>query len=325
MCGGDASRSIARASWTSAGSVGQNRAKYRLSDRICEPCVMVHARFSAVPGRPPKEGKTEGGRWSNYSVLVEVVGENVLLTTATKGEKPAIRKWLQAPKQGPWFAAIAESGQKHLLSSVPMNAAGGRGRALFEETLVELPGSLLLIDAIDAALTAGLSKESLDSGDYTVNQWKDCATVIEDFERGFSGERGSPWFALALFLGQRNEEEYDARRKERSTKTDRAPVARGAAGDAVSRSEPAEALGPAAGPSVDSKPDDGDAPRMVCGTVQAPLPASGGQLDLFGLGCPAAPGGAIRATVGRGNSAAGSGSNRAMPRGRGRQKGSPHE
>jgi hypothetical protein len=74
-----------------------------------------------VPGKPPTHN------WRLYTVLVQ--GSEVWL--GNKANKPAILAWLRAPKQAPWFAAIADSGQKHAVPYAPLNLSAV-GRVQFE-------------------------------------------------------------------------------------------------------------------------------------------------------------------------------------------------
>lgn len=177
---------------------------------VCDGCFFVRARISPVPGRDPKEGKTLGGCWRNYSHFVDANRyEN-----ASKGEKPKILGWLRSPKRGAWACAIADSGQKHVLSYAPTNPAGTkRGRVRFEEQTVTLPTAdgWAIVDACAALLTAGATKEEIARGDYTARAWTLCRPLVEAFEREHGGHRGSAWFALVLWLSQRDEQQVAMR------------------------------------------------------------------------------------------------------------------
>lgn len=297
VCAGPAERSMPRADWLGSSYTGQNRVKLPSSNAVCEPCVWLHSRNTPVPGRPPKEGKTAGGNWRNYTVMVELVGNVPQLVTASKGEKDVIRAWLRRPKQGRWFAAIADSGQKHVVPSAPLNAPGGR-RVLFEEQEVLLPDGegWQLVEEMSALLTRDVSKEAIGPGEYTMQQYSHSAAEIAVFEERRGGERGSPWWALALWLSQRDEaalQEIQAERKRNASKP-KSPAKRGpaqrndqpAVGGAPSvPSDGGQRPGPLA---ADPEPD---APRREeqhhgGGVVQhpepRPAPAQRGQLSLFG-------------------------------------------
>lgn len=294
VCGYPTTRGIERKLWLGSAYTGQNRVKCPDSPIVCEPCVLIHSRTFPVPGRPPKEGKTAGGNWRNYTVLCEEVEGVPCLVTATKGEKEIIREWLLREKRGPWFAAIAESGQKHVIPGAPMNPPGVGGRLMFEESIVSFESaSWWLVDLLCDALTEGLTKASLSSGEYTVSQWQEFRYVITSIEPRLSADRGSAWFDLAIFLAQAKEEEREQKerdRKQRHTKPARDSKGRSRdtgsgnpPGSASAGSEPNHSLGSAREPTEDRKPD-GDEGRSV---LQRPLETAGDsvgkQLGLFGI------------------------------------------
>lgn len=253
-----------------------------LSPWICEACVYVTARFSPVPGKPAAPGKSEGPRFSNLSHLYEETPAGVWYRAASKGEKPAIRKFLARPKIGRWFAAIADSGQKHVLSWTPVNpgpSSGGRVR--FEEQDLTLPASLTLVDEIASLLTAGATKEEIGRGDYGMGAWTRCPAEIQRFEEVHAPDRHGAWWSLALWLAQRDEEQVQARMAAEAARRSRAAGSGsrrrgrgdgGAAGPGAERvsgdagSERAPALGPTPGPDegsgqvVDERRGVGDEP-----------------------------------------------------------------
>jgi len=211
LCGAPALRGIARAEWMGAMFVGQNRVRDAASMNVCEGCVYVCARLSPVPGRPPKEGKQLGGNFRNYSHLWTEAGG---YANASKGEKPVILEFLRREKRGAWFAAIADSGQKHTLPWVPINPDGGPGRILFEERELELPrpAGWAMVDDLASLLTAGATKDDVRRGDYSPGAWMRCPVEIRAFESQWGEDcRGSGWFDLALFLAQRDEDTVQAR------------------------------------------------------------------------------------------------------------------
>lgn len=205
VCGGEATLGVPRESWLGASFVGQNRVKDPRSEWVCIACTYVCARLSPVPGRPPKEGKELGGNFRNYSHFFD----DGAYFNATKGEKPSILSFVCSTHHGPWFAAIAESGQKHVLPWAPVNPEGCRnGRVLFEEMEVTLPlygtNEWYLPSDMINLLTEGATKESLGRGQYTSQEWQRCQS-IQEFERKWSYMRDSPFWALSLFLAQRDE------------------------------------------------------------------------------------------------------------------------
>lgn len=279
VCGGSADRSILVTEWSGAEYASQHRVKAWDSDRVCEPCIVIHSRISPVPGRPPLEGKKYGGNWRTYSVLIEVVGGSPILETATKAEKDAIRKWLRKEKRGEWFAAIADSGKKHVIPLAQMNAPGVIGVVQFEEAAVKLPDSWDLVSDAEEALSVGLSKRGLLAGNYTVEQWTLYEGVIEQFEARWAQERGGAWFELALFLAQKRESDESGTEETGDRTDDRAPAA-SQEGVSRARRKLALALGADANSARNRKPDSSDDRSVVLDPSKGP--ASGGsQLTLL--------------------------------------------
>lgn len=189
--------------------VGQNKVRCPESSRVCEPCLFVMSRTSPVPGRPPAPGKKFGGNFRNYSHLWEASG---YYQNASKGEKPRIREFLQRDHAADWFAAIADSGQKHIIPWVPINPPGNAGLVLFDETIVSVnPATAMLWDAMAALLTAGATKDEIQSGAYTPFTWMRCPDDVRRFEGEWGHQRGSAGFALAIWLAQRDEEKPAAK------------------------------------------------------------------------------------------------------------------
>jgi hypothetical protein len=192
VCGSPSSRAQPRAAWQGANFTGQSRVRAPTSEHVCEACVW------AMAGRPPDTLRM-------YSHLCEVGGEYLRLN---KGDKPAMRAFLRRPHASAWFAAVADSGQKHVVPWAPVNPPGARGRVLFEETVVHLPGGpegWRLLDDAAALLTAGATKAEVEAGRYEARAWQLCGARLPAFERAHGGERSGPWFSLALFLAQRDE------------------------------------------------------------------------------------------------------------------------
>ena len=104
--------------------------------------MFICSRTSPVPGRPAKEGKKFGGNFRNYTHLWDERG----YANASKGEKPVIREFLARNHAGPWFAAIADSGQKHVLPFARLNGPGRPGIVLLDELVVRvLPDAYLVV------------------------------------------------------------------------------------------------------------------------------------------------------------------------------------
>lgn len=206
LCGSPWSRAVSVEEWNGASFTGQNRVRCPSSPWVCEPCAWVCSRLSPVPGRPPKEGKTLGGNFRNYSHVFDGAGYR----NFSKGEKPGLLAWLRAPRVGSWWAAIADSGQKHVIPWAPINP-GARGSLLFEEQIVRLPSDWPIVDAASALLTAGATKEEVLAADYDSRAWSLAGDQISAFESTHGHLRGGAWFALAVWLAQRDEETVQAR------------------------------------------------------------------------------------------------------------------
>lgn len=209
VCGAPCDRGMPYEDWGGSDTTTPGRVRSWQSAVVCEACVAICARYSPCPARPAADGK-EPIRWGNLSALYDDDG----LVTATKGEKDKIRAWFAKPKRGRWFAAIAESGQKHVIPWTPWNGADAqRGVIRFEERdVVCTPDALLsLVGDMTAFLTAGATKETIESGDYSPNQWRALGARIEVFEGAHGSKRGGDVFALALWLAQRDEAETAAR------------------------------------------------------------------------------------------------------------------
>lgn len=201
------------------------------ADYVCEACLYVRSRSSPVPGRLPGPcsackgvgaetcKKCEGsgknsaaGNFRNYSHLFDRDAPTPYVN-ASKGEKPTILAWLRGKRFGSWFAAIADSGQKQVLPYAPVNAPGARGKVVFDETIVVLPDEQgwKLVDCMISFLTAGATKEEITRGEYNASTWTRCRAAIESFERDWSAHRGGSFFALAIWLAQRDEDAVQAR------------------------------------------------------------------------------------------------------------------
>lgn len=206
VCGGALTEGKWWEDWSGSNFVGQNRAKAPGNEWVCPACVFVCSRTSPVPGRPAKEGKKFGGNFRNYSHLFDA--DRYL--NASKGEKPTILAFLRGHKNGPWFAAIADSGQKHVIPWTPVNAPDSRrGVVMFDEQVVTLPVAngcgWDIVDKMIELLTAGATKEEVESGDYTPRAWELCGDRLRAFEEHWGDKRGGAWFALAIWLAQRDE------------------------------------------------------------------------------------------------------------------------
>lgn len=290
VCARDWPRTHAYKRWQGASFTDQNKLMgHGLSDRICEPCVYAHS-WTAPPGYPPA---TDGKRGVNLRLFSHFYDERGYVF-ANKGSKPVIREWLRGPKRGAWWAAIADSGQKHVLPWARVNTARMRGNGVvrFEQRDIVI-GDWLMADMMRDLLTAGVTKDELSTGQFTPRAWQLAEQPLRAFEREYGGERGGGWYELALWLSQRDEEAVQARMAlEREAKNDRRTKSgRGtrsgsdaavgsASGVSRERRESDEALGPVAGPIGDIVADERQ--RGADGVEPAPRAESlGSQLSLF--------------------------------------------
>lgn len=192
VCGGRAVRGMLRVKWQGSNFVGQNRVRCPPSEHVCEGCVTVMA------GKPPNTERM----WTH---LVE----GATHVRVNKGSKPLMREFLRRHHSEPWFAAIADTGQKHVLPWCPVNPANqSGGSVLFEEALVTLPAEgrgWTVMGALEELLTAGATKEEIERGDYGPRAWQLCEARVRSFEEEWGHLRGGHWFSLALWLSQRDE------------------------------------------------------------------------------------------------------------------------
>lgn len=214
VCAGTSLRSMPIAKWMGDNFTGQAQCRAPMSDRICEACAW------AMAGRPPDTLRM-------YSHLFD--GREYL--RLNKGDKPAMRAFLRRHHDTEWFAAIADSGKKHVIPWAPVNQPGRKGRVRFEDGDVTLPRSedgWAMVDEIAALATAGAPKSEIESGDYSPRSWTLCRAAIESFERRWKSERHGAWFRLAVWLAQRDEVEAQARMdQEKADKAEKKGAKRG--------------------------------------------------------------------------------------------------
>lgn len=267
---------------------------------VCEPCVFS-TRWICPPGRSAKT-KEDGseGRGPNPSMYGhrwhQRADGSIEYGNHSKGDKPALRDFLRAPKSGPWWCTVSDSGKKHTIPWAPLNAAGTRRpRVLFDELLVTV-GDWQLVDDVTALLTAGATKESIERGEYNVGEWERCPEVIQAFEAKWSHERGGGWLMLAVWMGQRDEaivaerqarEKEDAARKKAERKAQdtarRVPAGRAKTVRPNKRVQSVGAVEPTVKPNAIGGPDIGDSGPVVHEPDAEPANRSAGQgqLGLF--------------------------------------------
>lgn len=221
VCGGDVRRGVSVERWIPNSFTGQTTVACPGSKVVCESCCFVMSRISQVPGRPAKEGKSFGGNYRNYSHLWEpewkapAFGDDGRqidgYANASKGQKNIIRAFLEREHASEWFAAIADSGQKHVLPYAQINPPGRSGIVLFDEQRVTVPKTTELVNILCQMLTDGATKEELERGDYRPQTWQRLGRDrIREFEADHGATRGG-WFSLALWLSQRDESAVEER------------------------------------------------------------------------------------------------------------------
>lgn len=294
VCAARMTRGLRVDKWQGSNFTGQNRVRSPASTHVCEPCVW------AMAGKPPDTLRMTSHLWDEYTGWER----------PNKGNKPSMRAFLRREHRGEWLAAIADSGQKHIVPWTPVNPPGTRrGRVLFETELVELPreAGWVMVDTMAMLLTLGATKEEIARGEYTSRAYALLgAEAIERFEAQWARQRrGGPWFALAVWLAQRDEaavtarmeaekaakaaKREEAKKREKDRRTDEGATAnrsgRGAArrarGAPKGGGEPAEALGSADGPDARGVAAVGEPGGMVHCAVAEPRAFGTEQLGLF--------------------------------------------
>lgn len=198
ICGTLTTRAVLRHKWSGSAFAGQNKVRYPEGDYVCEPCIVVMS-----------------GRGHDTERLWTHLIEGGAHARVNKAHKPAIRDFLRKVHAEPWLAAISDTGQKHILPWAPVNRPGIGGRVLFEESVVVLPSTedgWGTLDRMMDALTAGLTKEEILSGEYGSRAWTLLGEErLRALEAEFGPLRGGHWFSLLVWLAQRDEAVVQAR------------------------------------------------------------------------------------------------------------------
>lgn len=288
--------------WQGGNYTDQNKVRAWGASAICEPCLYAHA-WVPPPGYVPTEAeiaKKAAKRAERQAAGEDTRDERTVMLRlfthlwdsrgyvyANKAGKRVIRDWLRGRKVGAWFASVADSGQKHTLPWTPMNPTGStRAVVRFEDRDVVL-GDWQLVDDLTDLLTDGVTKDEFESGEFRRVSWEQSGEALLSFVERWRAVRGSDWWALALWLAQRDEDEH-ARRTNERREAKRAKAAHGrAAGGAAGRvpgrgRQPAQALGPAPGPSPDRGKDERERRTVGVGARQKPRTGSTHQGSLFG-------------------------------------------
>lgn len=177
------------------------------SEWTCEACI--YATAWTRPPDVPDDGRKRGPNLRMFTHLYDA-GE---YRSATRQDRTAIQEFLAREKRGPWFAAIAESGKKHVLPFAPVNASGGRrGMVRFEERTL-MVGDMKLVQDVERMLWLGFSRSAVQTLRYPARLLAKKVHIMEEtleFERRWGEQRGSGWFDLALWLARSPKELKEA-------------------------------------------------------------------------------------------------------------------
>lgn len=286
LCGSRLSRGAPLKKWMGSNFTDQNKCRAPGSPWVCEACVWA-CSWVAPPGFEVPASAKRGPNLRQYTHLWSEEGG---YEYRTKAEKPAIRNWLRVPRAGRWFAAVPDSGKKHLLPWTRINR-GSHGLIRFEEAVVALPTGLaagwaLMDDMIDL-LSIGIRKFEIGPAAYSTRTWIQHRAAVRTFENRWAPQRGSRWWTLALWLAQpREKEEKDDGETDRgatrgTAKTDCRRGARDESGVPGGRSKPAQALG--SDPESDARrsPDIDERPGVDDSDGEGAAARVGEQLALF--------------------------------------------
>jgi hypothetical protein len=174
-------------------------------DVICDDCLFWFDESSVELAE--KVGKDKPQRMRNYSHFI-VDREWIPLS---KGQKKEMASLLLI-QPFPELAAIAESGQKHIVFRARRNSSVEAGWVQFEEQSIWVTPQRLksIIDTIQSLMIV-FSKSEIELEAYRpyrimnfgIQQWQDLEQKIKDC-------RGSSLFKLSLFLSQKLEENDNA-------------------------------------------------------------------------------------------------------------------
>lgn len=172
---------------------------------ICDDCLFWFEESSQELADRMNKDKPQ--RMRNYSHFI-INGEWIPLS---KGDKSRMSKLLTS-NPFPELAAIAESGQKHIVFRATRNPVGSEaGWVQFEEqSLWVQPGELKILLEIIEELHATFSKTEIQSGNYLpyrviefgLQQWQTLEATIKPY-------RSSLFFNLVVFLAQRKDIENE--------------------------------------------------------------------------------------------------------------------
>jgi len=174
-------------------------------DIICEDCAFWFQQKSTA--LQEKMGKDKPQKMQNYSHFV-IDGEWIPLSKSDKSRMTELLLGDQFPE----LAAIADSGQKHIVFRAIRNPRRSKeGWVQFEEQAIFVePEKLQLILDATIELYETFSKTEIQSGKYSSNRiMKFGLNRWQKLENRIKYLRGSKLFDLAIYLTQKRSEDGD--------------------------------------------------------------------------------------------------------------------
>lgn len=172
-------------------------------DGVCEACLFWFDEASTV--LQEYFGKDKPQRMRNYSHFI-VLDQWFPLSKAQKTDMAT----LLLSEPFPELAAIASSGQKHIVFRAMRNPPGAAsGWVQFEDQQIWVdPAELRWLLSVLSDLYVMFSKSEIETGEYDprriqqfgIERWQEYEAVVKP-------RRETPFFALALFLLQRGDED----------------------------------------------------------------------------------------------------------------------
>ena len=176
--------------------------KLQAGEIVCNACLFFFEEASLELAARMEKDKPQKMR--NYSHFV-LGGQ---WTPLSKGNKAKMQALLMG-ETFPELAAIADSGQKHIVFRAMRNPAGSKaGWVQFEEQRIYLvPAELQALLARVESLYARFSKGEIESGNYYGHRILQFGMARwQELEDQIKPMRGKPIFSLALFLARRSDD-----------------------------------------------------------------------------------------------------------------------
>lgn len=165
----------------------------RPGEIVCQACLFCFDEQSTLLQQ--MTGRDKPQRMRTYSHFVTDAGEWIVLT---KADKPRMRELLLS--EGTRLAAIAESGQKHVL----LRTRPGFWQIELSTIEPDRDRLIALLALTDEAYTLGATKEAIQTGRYDAGSLSRMGpAAYRRLERALAPFRGSALFDLACFLTQK--------------------------------------------------------------------------------------------------------------------------